>query len=103
MPLFGRPIKHTSGESLNQLGPGKKREIKKLNSLTGEIHRLEQEHKKHKGHHQELFHQLVNKREELKDIMEQDSKRIFNRLARDRYLWGNKSSKQLARLLKKRN
>lgn len=81
---------------------GKKKErIKKINVIE-EIHGLEQGHKKHKGQHQETFNQLVNKREELKDIMEQESKRIFNRIAKERDQWGNKVSKHLARMLKKK-
>lgn len=34
--------------------------------------------------------------------MEQVSRRTFKCLTRDRYLWGNKSSKHLARVLKKK-
>lgn len=88
---------------LISIGAGKKKErLGKIESLTEEIHRLEQAHKKHKGHHQALFHQLINKREELKDILEQESRRTFKCLARDRYLWGNKSRKHLARVQKKK-
>lgn len=75
---------------------------KKMNTLIQEIYSLEQDHKKRKGQHQELFHQLVNKREDLKDTMEQESKRTFNIIAKERYQWGNKASKHLARMLKKK-
>lgn len=35
--------------------------------------------------------------------METDSRRIFNKLSKDRYLWGNKVGKQLAGALKKKS
>lgn len=68
-----------------------------MNSAIDEIYRLEQVHKKYKGKHQETLHQLAAKRDELKDLMVQDTKII-----KDRYQWGNKTSKHLARLLKKK-
>lgn len=34
--------------------------------------------------------------------MEQDSRRALNKITRDRYFWGNKSSKHLVRLLKRK-
>lgn len=73
-----------------------------MKSVLDEIFRMEQEHKKHKGRHQETFHQLVVKRDELKDLIAQDKKRTFNRILKDRYQWGNKMSKHLARILKKK-
>lgn len=75
-----------------------------MNNLIEVIQRLEQEHKKYKGQHQDLFHQLVNKREDLKDIMELESRQTFNRIAKERHQWGNKTnkSKYLARILKKK-
>lgn len=84
------------------MGLGKKKRREKREKLIEEIHLLEQKHKKHKGKHQESFHQLAIKREELRDSMEQDTRRALNKIARDRYLWGNKSSKYLARVLKKK-
>lgn len=42
------------------------------------------------------------KRDELKNIMEQDSKKTFNRITKERYQWGNKANKHLARMLKKK-
>lgn len=78
----------------------KKERSKRREQLIEEIHSLEQEHKKHKGHHRESFHQLTIKREELRDCLERDSRRSLNKITRDRYFWGNKSSKHLARLLK---
>lgn len=85
------------------IGAGKKKErIKKMSTLMDEIHRLEQEHKKYKGQRQETFHQLVGKKDELKDIMDQESKRTFHRIAKERYLGGNTAGKHLAKMLKKK-
>lgn len=70
--------------------------------LIDEIHRLEQVHNNFNGQHLETFHLLMIKRDELKDLMTQEMKRIFNRILKDRYQWGNKTSKHLARMLKKK-
>lgn len=67
-----------------------------------EIFLLEQSHKKLKGENQDVLRQLAAKREELRDAMEQDSKRALNRITKDNYLWANKSSKHLARLVRKK-
>lgn len=81
------------------LGTVKKKErTKNMKSVLDEVFRLEQEHKKYKGRHQETFHQLVVKRDELKDLIAQDTKRTFNRILKDRYQWGNKMSIHLARI-----
>lgn len=78
-----------------------KERTKNMNTLIDEIHKFEQGHKRHKGQHQEIFHRLVIKRDELKDIMEQETKRTFNRIAKERYQWGNKASKTPSENVKK--
>lgn len=88
---------------LISIGAGRKKErLKRKENLISEIHRLEQAHESHKGYHQEILHHLITKREELKDLMETDSSRIFNKQLKDRYQWGNKVGKHLAGTLKKK-
>lgn len=45
---------------------------------------------------------LTCKREVLKDIVEQETRSTNNKIKKERYLWGNKTGKSLARLLKKK-
>ena len=45
---------------------------------------------------------LVNKRNELKDLLDQETRRDLNLIARERYLWGNKTNKHLARMVQKK-
>lgn len=65
-----------------------------MEALIKEIHALEQGHKKGEG---ERLQALVIKRNELKDLLDQEMRRNFNRIAKERYVWGN----NLARILKK--
>lgn len=58
----------------------KKKRKEERERLIEEISLLEQNHKKFKGQNQESFCQLASKREELRDSMEQDSKRALNKL-----------------------
>lgn len=48
----------------------------------------------------EIQQALVIKRDELEDLMEQDTRQAFNRVAKDRFQWGNKPGKYLARIIK---
>lgn len=88
---------------LIEIGARKKRQrTEKTQKLIEEITRAEQEHKKHQGHHQVLYLKVVNKRVELKMVMEQETRKTLNRIARERYQWGNKPSKHLARMVPKK-
>lgn len=58
-------------------------------------------HKK-KGE-REVYHALTLKRDELKELIEQETRKIFNRIKEERYLGGNKTGKYLARILKNKN
>lgn len=78
---------------LISVGAGVKKErAKKKENLMTEIYKLEQIHKAHKGIDRPLLHQLTIKREELKDLMENESNRIMNKHLRDKYRWGNKET-----------
>lgn len=88
---------------LISIGARKKKErIKNMEKLIKEIYDLEQRHEKYRGRDQELYQALVLKRDELKDLMEQETRRVFSRISKERYQWGNKVSKHLARMLKKK-
>lgn len=73
-----------------------------MGNVIKEIFNLEQEHKKHRGHHQTTYLALINKRDELKKLMEQETKEKFNQIAKERYVWGNKAGKHLARMLREK-
>lgn len=85
-------------------GQGRKKiDGKKIQKLTDELTGLEQKHKKHKCQlPQEIHHRMVIKRSELKTAMEQESRASFNKIAWERYRWGNKPSKQLAKMVQKK-
>lgn len=90
---------------LISLGARRKKERNKKEELIEEIFKLEQGQKKNKYNRRddrELQHELVLKREELKDLLEWEMRRTFSRVVKDRYLWGNKNSKTLARTLRKK-
>lgn len=57
----------------------KKESLKKKAELIEEIHHLKQLHKAANGNHNLLLHQLTTKREELKDLMEIEFKRILKK------------------------
>lgn len=87
---------------LIKIGSRKKKErSEKINKLTEEIYRLEQEHKKYQGNHIETLQKLVRKRDGLKELIEQETTRVFNRILKERYQWGNKASRNLARCKRK--
>lgn len=84
---------------LISIGTQKKMErSNKIRTLLSKLYELKQLHKKKTD--LEVQHLLVLKREELHGLMEQE---VFNRVAKDRYQWGNKPGKHLARILKKKN
>lgn len=91
---------------LISMGARKKKERrKKREELIEEIFILEQGQKKknYKNRNdRELQHELVLKRDELKDLLDLKMRGTFSRVAKDRYLWGNKNSKTLARILRKK-
>lgn len=67
-----------------------------------EIYKLEQTHKAHGGVDRPLLQQLTINRDELKDLMENETNRIMNRHLRDKHRWGNKVGKHLAKILRKK-
>lgn len=88
---------------LVSIGAGlKKKKREERGKLIEEIFSLEQAHKKTKGQDQDGYHLLVAKREELRDTMEQEAKRAINAVTRNNYYRANKSSKHLARLIRKK-
>lgn len=46
--------------------------------------------------------ELVKTRDELKELLELEMRKTFNRIAKERYQWGNTNSKCLARMLRKK-
>lgn len=63
-PILWETLKAYIRGVLISIGAGRKKERrKKMENLIAEIHRLEQAHKLHKGHHQEFFHQLITKQD----------------------------------------
>lgn len=98
-----RKVQHWLQGILIALGSRKKKErTKKIRILMDELGKAEQEHKKHPAHHQELYQKVINKRTELKDLLDYETKMALNFTARDRYKWGNKPSKHLAKMLQKK-
>lgn len=89
---------------LIEMGARKKRERREgILNLTGEVDKLEQEHKKQSGQQPcEVYQQLITKRTELKKALELDSRIAYSRFVRDRYRWGNKPSKFLAKMVQKK-
>lgn len=85
---------------LIQLGTERKKAgIRRKNALIKDITRIEQKHKK-TGNVESLA-TLICKREELKELVEQDTRSAYNKVKKERYLWENKIGKPLARMLKK--
>lgn len=54
-----------------------------MERLITEIHEMEQSHKKKAD--TEVQHTLALKRDKLKDLIEQETRQVFNRVAKDRY------------------
>lgn len=69
-------------------------------TLTKEMYELEQQHKERRD--KELLLKLSIKREEMRELVEQESRMVYNKIKKERYQWGNKTGKYLARLLKKK-
>ena len=62
---------------------------------------LEQDHKT-QGQKREILHALTLKRDEYRALSEQETRRLLNSRDRERYIWGNKPSKHLARMVQKK-
>ena len=73
----------------------------KLKTLKEEIYRLEQEHKL-QGQKRETLRKLTLTRDEYKALAGQETKNFIDRVERERYVWGNKPSKNLARMVRKK-
>ena len=74
----------------------KERDIN-MRKILKEIHDLEQRHKINVE--KETQQALILKMELLKDLMEQETRKEFNRLRKDRYKGANKPGKYLAKML----
>lgn len=79
---------------------GKARENQK-ESLIAIIHQLEQSHKASSGN-RPLLHQLIIKREELRDLLEKEAYKVRNKFLKERYQRGNKVGKHLAAIVRKK-
>ena len=78
----------------------KKERIKDKIRLMTEVHQLEQ---KHKNTQDILINNLLEvKREELKDLLEQEIKQEMKRCIKEKYIESNKVGKNLAKILKKK-
>lgn len=67
-----------------------------------EIFKLEQTHKAHRGTDGTPLQQLTIKRDELRDLMEEETNHIMNRYHREKFRWGNKVGKHLSKTLQKK-
>lgn len=77
----------------------KKRLIKEKKVLLKEIQELEQQHKI-SGEGEVL--RLQRRREEMRVLIEHETRQMYNLVKKDRYINGNKPGKLLARALKKK-
>lgn len=84
---------------LISLGAGKKkvREANKKKKIR-ELQELENKHKNTKEI--ELYKEMVKKRAQLRDLMAIETRNIFRNVSQERYVWGNKPGKYLARISK---
>lgn len=78
------------------IGAGKRERGKNMVNIVKEIYELEQRHKMQAE--VETHGTLIIKRDQLKDLMEQETRREFNRVTQERYKWGNKPGKHLAKI-----
>lgn len=69
-------------------------------ALTREIHRLEQQHKI--SGETEVWRTLLQKREELRTFLEQETRKTYYLVKKERYINNNKPGRHLARTLKKK-
>lgn len=100
--LWEAPKAYIRGILIELGGQKKKERTEKIRTPTNELYGAEQEHKKHPDRHQYLYQKVVNKRTELKVLLDHETRITFNRIARERYQWGNKPSRYLARMLQKK-
>lgn len=80
----------------------KKERNNRMGNLTTEIFNIEQEHKKMRGLHKEIYQKLIDKRDELKRLVDQKTKEKYFLIEKERYQWGDKTGKHLARMLKEK-
>lgn len=67
-----------------------------MKNLIKELHDLEQKHKTYLD--METHQKIVIKRGHLRYLMEQETRKVFNNVAKERYKWGNKPGKYLAKI-----
>lgn len=72
--------------------------ISNMKRLLTEIYELEQSYKK--TAYIELQQAVVLKRDTFKDLIEEETRQVFNGVVKDRYQCGNKPGKYLARILR---
>lgn len=80
----------------------KRERTKKKESLIASIHHLEQSHKAASGNNRPLLHQLIIKREELRDLFEKEAYMVRNKFLKERHQRGNKVGKHLAAIVRKK-
>lgn len=71
-----------------------------MKKVIKELYELEQKHKTQldKATHQKI----IIKRGQLSDLMEQETRKVFKNVAKERYKWGNKPGKYLAKISKEK-
>lgn len=89
---------------LIEMGARRKKErSEKIQKLIADLAGLQQKHKKQLGQSsRELHQQMVIKRSELKMAMELESRTTYSKIEWERYRWGNKPSKYLAKKVQKK-
>lgn len=80
----------------------KKERKKRKEMLIAEISKLEQMHKTQTGSGRTTLQLLISRRDELRDLMEEETNQIMNRHLRDKLRWGNKVGKHLAKILQRK-
>lgn len=78
----------------------KRRKEKDKLALQKEIKDLEQQHKKTRDG--EVLARLFRKREVMRVLIEQETRKLYNLVKKERYLGGNRSGKFLAKVLRKK-
>lgn len=66
--------------------------------IVKEIYELEQRHKNQTE--DETHRTLIIKSDQLKELMEQKTRREFNRVSHERYKWSNRPGKHFAKILR---
>lgn len=71
-----------------------------MKNIIKELYELEQNHKSQLDI--DTHQKIIIKRGQLNDMMEQETRKVFKNVAKERYMWGNKPGKYLAKISKEK-